>query len=187
MGADIHMYIEYSRKPEENEKKTDRPRYWMSFSGRINPGRNYTMFALLAQVRGTYKESLTPKGRLNKEELGYASGNDLYCFITDEKCTCGESNMVTLEDALRYTKYGEEIFYRDGKPIYVSNPDWHSHSWLTAEELSIVFEHYKCVYEAQWGDGPIKVPIEYQAILQVLQTLEDNGKNDARVVFWFDN
>jgi hypothetical protein len=184
MGADIHMYIEYSTK---KQTKTDRPKYWYTFGGRINPGRNYTMFSLLAGVRGSYKESLTPKGKLGRDELGYASANDLYCFITDIKCDCGESNMVTLDHALKYTKYGNEIVYSDGKPLYVSHPDWHSHSWLTADELSIVFDNYKRIYEAEWGCGPIEVPIEYQAILQVLRTLENDGENDSRVVFWFDN
>ncbi len=55
MGCDIHVFIEYSRKPEL-EKSTGR-RFWDNFGARFNPGRDYLMFALLAGVRGTYDKS----------------------------------------------------------------------------------------------------------------------------------
>lgn len=32
-----------------------------------------------------------------------------------------------------------------------------------------------------------EVPIEYQAVIDIMKTLEKKGENDVRVVFWFDN
>ena len=48
MGCDIHLYIEYK------SKKTEFDGYdygWQSFGGRINHGRNYAMFSLMANDR----------------------------------------------------------------------------------------------------------------------------------------
>ena len=49
MGCDIHCYIEY--KPAGSDD-------WSDFGGRINPGRNYDLFAKLAGIRN-YDE-ITP-------------------------------------------------------------------------------------------------------------------------------
>ena len=58
MGADIHMFIEYRNKEQAKRlEKEGRKSYWWSFGDHLNPGRNYTMFAILAGVRGDYPES----------------------------------------------------------------------------------------------------------------------------------
>jgi hypothetical protein len=31
------------------------------------------------------------------------------------------------------------------------------------------------------------VPVEWKAILAAMKSLEDEGKNEVRVVFWFDS
>lgn len=41
MGCDIHAYVEY--------KKADNNGDWISFGGRINPGRNYSLFGRMAE------------------------------------------------------------------------------------------------------------------------------------------
>ena len=45
MGCDIHLYIEYKNKKVAFDGYKDN---WHSFGQRINPGRNYAMFALMA-------------------------------------------------------------------------------------------------------------------------------------------
>jgi hypothetical protein len=58
MGADIHMYVEYRNKKQAKDLETQgRDPYWYSFGDCFNPGRNYTMFAILAGVRGEFKDS----------------------------------------------------------------------------------------------------------------------------------
>lgn len=52
--------------------------------------------------------------------------------------------------------------------------DWHSHSWLTADE----FEEALTRASKQW-----EVPKEYRAALATMRELGST----ARIVFWFDN
>lgn len=175
MGADIHMYVEYSpkayAKPENGEK-----RYWYTFGGRINPGRNYWLFALLADVRGD-GAVFPPRGL--PDNLAYASRDDNQLYITDSE----GDNYVKPEDAARWVADGSSTYVlkHDGAPGWVTHPDWHSHSWLTPGELAEVFDAYAAEHRGE------AVGVEYYALLAAMRVLEDNGENDVRVVFWFDN
>lgn len=173
MGADIHMYVEYKEKDSN---------YWRDFGGRINPGRNYGMFAILAKVRGEYKESFNPKG-IRDLELGYRCEDDYYLSITEDGKGEGET---TMERALEWNKrYNCKLKYGiDEKPYRVEHPDWHSHSWMNTKELAEAYKIYKKMEKKEYGVG--HVPIEYKAILEVMKTFEKSGY-DTRVVFWFDN
>lgn len=138
MGCDIHCYIEYrERDMSDREDKS-----WSSFGGRINPGRNYLMFSLMAGVRGgdgIFEVRGLPEG------LGYYSNDDNYLYITaDKECNCGECKSVSVENAARWVEGGSSEYKnnREGKPTWVSHPDWHSHSWLSLVEFRQVLE--KC-------------------------------------------
>lgn len=122
MGCDIHCYIEY--KPAGSDD-------WSDFGGRINPGRNYDLFAKLAGIR----------------------------------------NYDEIEPVAKPRGYPKDAAYEAEKK-YVSNPDWHTHSWLTADEFAVAIE----------GSGEP----EYEAILAAMRSFEAGGAQ-ARIVFWFDN
>jgi len=168
MGCDIHAYVEYKEK-EDNSNE-----YWWGFGGQINPGRDYTMFGILAGVRYHPKKGFDPRGIPN-HHLSWAANDNLYLYITED----GEDdNSTTLEQA---KLWGKEIIYDDdGKPFKVKHPDWHSHSWLTTKELAQAYKWY----EEELGHKP---GLEYRALLKLMKALEDNGKNKVIVVFWFDN
>lgn len=174
MGADIHMYIHYKRKDSD---------YWSGFGGRINPGRNYAMFGILAKVRNEFHKSFTPKG-IPDHKLSYQCDGDLYLYISD---TSEDEGSTTLENALIWNKnYGCKLINdRDGKPIKVQHPDWHSHSWMNVKELSKAYQTYFNMVKKEYGTG--SVPAEYKAILDVMKSLEKNGDYVVEVVFWFDN
>ena len=189
MGADIHMYIEYTYKSEitEYEKhlsegiEPDKLRnpYWRDFGGRINPGRNYIMFGILSEgVRYNTPNTFPAKGL--PDDLGWSSRDDAFLYITEKG---GEENTCTMEQALRWTQSGHRKLINsiDGKPTWVEHPDWHSHSWLTTEEYEKALEYYKDDKD-NWGN-PL---IEYEAILAVMKSIESNG-GVCRLVFWFDN
>jgi hypothetical protein len=182
MGADIHMYVEYrDKKHTKKAAKADKKSPWFSYGDEINPGRNYIMFGILAGVRGSYKGSFDPKGQV--DDMGYAAKDNAYMFIVDEPREKRiRDNYVSREDALRYVSYGRKII--DDK--WVEHPDWHSHSWLTIKELEKAFKLYEKYASKEWGE-PIKVGIEYRALLASMKALEDDGNNEVRVVFWFDN
>lgn len=170
MGCDIHMYIEYADKKRENK-------YWMDFGGRINPGRNYTMFGILAGVRSDEKFSFEPKGV--PEVMSYAAAHDNQLYITDDGK--GERE-CTKEQAKRWTQSGSSQYVKaaNGENLWVTHPDWHSHSWLSTEEYKKALEFYFTEYN-RWSNEP-----EYQAVLSCLETFEKLGF-EARIVFWFDN
>jgi len=207
MGCDIHLYIEYK------SKKTAFDGYnpgWQSFGGSINPGRNYALFSLMANVRNYYSDGKLPvlvERRGMPDDAGISSLSDNRLLIYDSD----EEGCVRLERAKSWVESGSSKFINnnDGNPIWVTNPDAHSHSWLTTSEFESVLnkyleleagwhkerveEHNKMVERENiqpdsWAYAPpsINDEPEYQVVLTSLKRFEELGY-DARVVFWFDN
>jgi hypothetical protein len=198
MGCDIHLYIEYKSKDAQK---------WNSFGGRINPGRNYTLFTLMAGVRcyDTMMEYIKPRGM--PENCGYYSTGDNQLYISETKT----EECVLMSDAQRWVDNGSSkfIFNQNGQITWVTHPDWHSHSWLTTTEFENVLkkyfeleaeyhkiriiEHQKMVSSLDikkdsWMYNPPLMNNEpqYQVILASMKAFEDIGY-DVRIVFWFDN
>ena len=83
MGADIHMYAEYRNKNQAQEdQKQGRKPYWYCYGDQINPGRNYTLFGILAGVRGQYEDSFEPKGCLKKTKWDSWQNMMLTCSLS---------------------------------------------------------------------------------------------------------
>lgn len=190
MGADIHMFVEYRNKKRAQEDKANgRKPHWYSYGDRINPGRSYIMFGILAGVRGKYEESFEPKGKLDRGEMGWSSREASWFYISKDKSeTDFENNIVSLETAKKWEGYGCRIENdQNGEPIWVEHPDWHSHSWMSTDELEEAFKRYIARASAEWGSTITKPPVEYRALLASMKALENGGENEVRVVFWFDN
>lgn len=168
MGADIHMYIEY---------KTKKSNYWNNFAGKINPGRNYMMFGIMAGVREIYPDSFEPKGL--PKELSYCCEDDYYLRIT--KDGIGEF-CTTLENA---EQWKSKIITDNNGNSKIIHPDWHSYSWMTIKEIKKVYKIYAKYCKKEYHEK-CKIPCEYQAILDSMISLKKSG-NKVRVVFWFDN
>lgn len=172
MGCDIHLYIEYKLPSWEDDR-------WASLGGgNWHPGRDYSMFSIMANVRAYVKngEGLTffkPRGR--PEGMGYLSSMDDRLYISKERPE--DDGNTSPERAERWIKQNPELKCED--PRWVYHPDWHSHSHLTAEEFDQVMVEYVKRYTAEPGIG-------YKVIQSSLKTLVDNGYM-ARLVFWFDN
>jgi len=175
MGCDIHLYVQY-REKERADTKYD---WWQGFGSNFGD-RNYTLFGILAGLRDrNVKHSFDPKG-LPPFKLCYEVEHDLYCYIRKEGESRGDYDgpSCTLEDAKRW---GRPIINDSkGEPWKTLHPDYHSHSWLTLEELKQAFRWYK-------KETGYKLNVEYRAMLKAMEVLEDNGKNEVVVVFWFDN
>jgi hypothetical protein len=207
MGCDIHLYIEYkSKKPQYDGREST----WHSFGKSINPGRNYAMFGLMANVRNCYSDGKLPvlvEPRGMPEDAGYTATDDNRIYISETK----SEDYVSMETAKRWVNSGSSKFINDndGNPTWVTQPDWHSHSWLTTSEFESVLnkyleletgwhkvrvdEHNKMVERENiqpdsWAYAPpsINDEPEYQVVLASLKRFEELGY-DARVVFWFDN
>ena len=190
MGADIHMYVEYRDKKvaKERDARGEKP-YWVTYVGGVNPGRNYTMFAILAGVRGQYEESFQPKGKLPREMMSWGASSDAFMHIYPKKHEDKEwEGFVTLEKATEWAQWGNKIIFdENGKPSLVEHPDWHSHSWMSIKELKKAYKIYAKKASKEWGEKINKPPVEWRALLASMEELEDDGENEVRVVFWFDN
>jgi len=204
MGCDIHIYIEYkNRKIRSDGSKHN----WLSHGGRINGGRNYGLFALMADIRNYDELSVAVAPRGMPDDAAYYAVNDDRMYICEE----AGDNYVKMKRAEQWVNDGSSIFIndRDGKPVCVTNPDWHSHSWLTTNEFESIFNTYlemenvwhtsrvnnhqelvnhNNISKESWAYEPPNMNIEpsYQAILASMKRFEELGY-DARIVFWFDN
>ena len=190
MGADIHMYVEYRNKKQAKERETrgDGP-YWISYGDGMNPGRNYTMFAVLAGVRGQYTESFEPKGKIPRELMGWSAKCDAFMNIYPKKHEDKEwEGFVTSEKATEWETWGRRIILNEnGEPTHIEHPDWHSHSWMNIRELEKAYKIYAKKASKEWNEKITKPPVEWMALLASMKALEDGGKNEVRVVFWFDS
>jgi len=171
MGCDIHCVIEYTYH------YTDR--WWSSFSGSgFNPGRNYLMFALLAGVRAYHAQGLFPRRGL-PETVSWQTTDAVSFVIDDEGAARGHDRRCSREDAEKWVQKGYSR-YLDQVRTMITNPDWHTFSWLTADELLEVLKRYQELTK-------VPAPAPYQAIHAALFALTRSGEYKARVVFWFDN
>jgi hypothetical protein len=173
MATDIHMYVEYRYKLAPTSST---PNPWKSLFPMINPGRNYALFGILANVRTKMGIPFPPKGF--PQDAGYYAMDDNYLYVSD---TDTDSRSVTHENAERFvTEFGSHIMTEEANGHqWVSHPDWHSHSWLTTEEFKQAME----MYNRQHKDYP---EVEYDALLAAMKYL-DKHKCEARVVFWFSD
>lgn len=169
MGCDIHCYIEY---------KSATGRSWSSFGGRINPGRNYLMFGFMAGVRCDEMPHIPPRGAAS--DMAYKAADDNRLYISKD-CPESEGN-CSPENAEQWVSRGISE-YTDDRKEFVTNPDWHSYSWLTPSEFRNSLE--QCLEYCASNSEPSDT-CEYRAILAALQSFENQGF-EARLVFWFDN
>jgi hypothetical protein len=166
MGCDIHAYVEYA-----DFTTNDGAPYWRNLT-RNGGSRNYVMFGVLAGVGYPEAQLFEPKG-MPQGRLGWDTSDDDWC---------------SLEQAERWVAGGYSVGETDdnGRLRRVSGPDWHSHSWLTTDELAKALDHYVAFLPKAYPSEPRTVPVEWQAMLAAMRCFEANGKQ-ARLVFWFDN
>ena len=186
MGCDIHLRIEERKKvnPYPNDQHE-----WYNvgiygeFSCRI-----YGMFARMATVREYYgvncKVQFEPRG-LPDELTNWTTCESFYLHVTDDKNAVEWGNHYCLKKkaeewvAKGYSKWVDE----DHRTI--TDPDLHSHSWLTTQELRQCFND--CFKKK---DGTYKEDsdyVEWLGIVSLCEGIESDGIHECRVVFAFDN
>lgn len=183
MGCDIHAYVEYANVPASG-----RDPYWSNFT-RNGGGRNYILFGVLAGVRFPQAQLYEPKG-MPEGGLGFYTSDDYWTYVAPEKhpeWADTHDDYTSLVNAERWVASGSSIGERDqdGRLRRVSGPDWHSHSWLTADELEAALAQYSVEAEKKWP-GDSQPPSEWKAMLAGMRVFEAAGQL-TRLVFWFDN
>lgn len=160
MGCDIHCYVEY-KSPES--------KYWESFGGHFNPGRDYSLFGRLAGIRRSEVAPLVePRGI--PRDLAFKASRDYWLWVSRKPDDSG--TQVTRSQANEFVSSGLSR-YNPENDQEISNPDWHTETWLTCAEFS------------QAISGGYAAP-EYDALLAAMQSLEASGFV-TRLVMWFDN
>lgn len=158
MGCDIHAFIEF--------REGDR---WRPFGGELNIDRDYDLFGAMANVR-TGGAVVPPRGI--PEDMAYAADGRWWLYITEAREDYG---CVSVETAEQYQRLGSRVRKdKDGKTRWVEHPDWHTPSWMTAEEFSSALEK-----SGHRGDVA-------NAALAAMFYLDGQSSN-SRIVFWFDN
>jgi hypothetical protein len=202
MGCDIHAFVEYI-----DPNWADQPR----FLAKVHIRRDYSLFGIMAGVRrsqGLEPVSL-PKGL--PKEISYQLQSEAYLFVVDKE-EINEQGCCTRKDAERWGNN-----YVDEKKKFVQHPDWHSHSWLSLEEVREVIRRYsrmtvesdfitlkdadlvpdgykiKKDYNRETGhriavkSEKAVIPVEFLAIRDMMKAVERNSKMITRLVFYFDN
>ena len=163
MGCDIHGYIESRPNLEHNQN------YWHKDAD-LHLGRNYAMFGFLAGVRGLNEPIVEPRGFDDNSSLKWE-----YCLrVNDEQYSQDAEGYTSKERADKYVAGGYSRMIGE----MVTHPDWHTASWLTADEMKKVLLAYKETYT----DLRMKYDAMWDAVLAMLKCIPN-----SRFVFWFDN
>jgi hypothetical protein len=171
MGCDIHVMLEHRKRGDE---RWDAMSYYP-----INPGRNYQKFSRLAGVRGDGEgyPYIEPRGM--PHDASWATCNEYWLFIHEEPgngeryVNPKDAESWVLQNISQYRKDGE------GKNCWVSDPDQHSHTWLTFNEWLAAVTIERSETEMEWD-------IDWGALTAAARWYEDNG-HETRFCFWFDN
>jgi hypothetical protein len=181
MGCDIHAFVEYRYKPEAKEysqsdlgmaEGSSSSSRWWGF-GQVDIGRNYSLFGLLAGVRGTQQPVAEPRGV--PKDISWQTEHLYALYVVDKVDSFYGEHACSKEDAERWLSKACSSVWREGEHRMITGPDWHTPSWVSTSELETVVERY--------GE---RVPPELAAVLAAMKALEKGGC-DARLVFWFDN
>lgn len=152
MGCDIHAYVDYetAKEPEFQDRR------WVHSLGSFSVGRDYLLFGIMAGVRHEEAKLFDPKGL--PDELSYVTNDEATLFVVDDErdaegC-CHRRNADRWHERHQEQKrrWGDRAGvggYVDEGKTRVYHPDWHSHSWLTADELRQVIEKYASFKEPQ--------------------------------------
>jgi hypothetical protein len=180
MGSDIHIFAEYrgARSP-----------YNALADGEFSVGRDYEMFAALAGVRAQpdWSPLVGPRGLPVDVSQAAISRYFLPVVGKETAVAWGIGEHCEPAEAERFIASGKSVWWAAPmtSPLlpstngHISNPDWHSASWLTLEEVDRALEYAGHPLEA--------CPDEFQLLLVYLRAVAQRFGTETRIVFWFDN
>jgi hypothetical protein len=170
MGCDIHAYIDYSTPNNAPDR--------CSGFGRVDIDRNYKLFGVLAGVRGGALPFIPPRGM--PEVYSWQVQQDYLMYIVPIDGLV--EGVVSAAKAKEWVESGRSKYCLDGK--FVTEPDFHTHSWLTTTEVAEVIKIYRSTTELEFT---MQTRTVMNAILGAMKGLEKTKGYSARLVFWFDN
>lgn len=181
MGCDIHLAVEMRRRTKAFPQEHDR---WQGtgFYGEFSC-RNYGMFARMAIVRDygcDARVMFEPRGL--PKDISRSSEGIFYMRVTDdEEAIEWGQGYCSKETAERWVEQGSSVWV-DDEHHTLTDPDHHSHSWLTTQELRQCLDDcYRKGYEKAYGY------VDWLGLVCMCEGIESTGEYECRVVFAFDN
>lgn len=173
MGCDIHAYIDYTApfNPEDR----------CCGLGRIRICRDYVLFGIVAGIRSDTRPVVEPKGM--PTVYSYEVQQDYLLWINDHGKEDEPDGTCSSADAKKWVERGQSEYALDGK--FITAPDWHTHTWLTLEELKEVRTRYKKAADRDYS--PEVTLVEIDAIIGAMSGLAKHKGYIPRLVIWFDN
>jgi hypothetical protein len=197
MGCDIHAFIDYDEIHQDGISTF----HW----GSIKLERNYWLFSLLAGVRGEREQSLQPKGL--PKTMSWQVRREVYLqLIDDADINDNTERCIGKEHAKKHN-------WKMVDEYYCEHPDWHSHSYLSLEELDGVIANYMALSETlpiwiEEGEQAliddvhirtlptgtklvhrtqkVTMPADLAALRAAMAALKEYGL-EPRFIFFFDN
>jgi hypothetical protein len=180
MGCDIHGYIDY-------DQEINKDRIYTRGFAKVNIDRNYALFTVLAGVRAGWDENPKNIGSPNgiPENRSWTIDWDLFVRVDDEYPD--QDHTCSTKEAESWARCNSHLMhqgYKDEEKLYVLHPDWHSHSYMSIQELSTAIRKYNAICKKAGWDGT--APADIKAVLASMRALKAQGL-EPRFVFWFDN
>jgi hypothetical protein len=211
MGCDIHAYVEMYYSHKSNS-------FVDCFVENISMGRDYKLFGLLADVRSIHPENLQPKGIPTTPELSYMCAHHYYLSVCEHdknnSVYYGYSRSILRDEAEKLIAQGRTAYIDAGKTI-ITNPDYHSATYLCLAEMMQVRKRYlidNVMYESELSGKKRKSLVDFMeskdprtlmqyafpehdslalyATIKTMMALESGaGENEVktRFVCWFDS
>lgn len=195
MGCDVHLMVEYdaasaggrsdlvSRPLRSGPFGPDAVVYALSY-GVIDVARNYALFGALAGVRsaGDVSPLIPPRGFPSNCSAAVFGQFHLYVLDRSEGERLWQPG-IWREQAKALVEQGKAVALgvrEPGEPEAITNPGYHSASWLTRDEI------LRCLRHADFN--PADFCVGFRIVLDALRTLDDEyGAGHSRIVFAFDS
>lgn len=181
MGCDIHLAVEKRRRNAFADERWQGVSIFGEFSHRI-----YGMFARMAIVRDygfDTRVMFEPRGL--PKDISRSSEGIFYMMVTDndEAIEWGRG-YCSKKTAERWVEQGRSVWV-DDEHHTLTDPDHHSHSWLTTQELRQCFDD--CFKNDDGTYKEIADFADYLGLVSLCEGIESSGLYECRVVFAFDN
>ena len=138
MGCDIHAHIEFFSK---SEYKSSGKCYVHCFSGELCFGRDYILFGLIAGVRHSVPPIIKPRGIPTSPGLSYSASDSYYLNVVDDDAPRVSANSVRSTLAQEWVSEAYAC-YTDSSKMRITNPNFHSATYLTVDELLMIRKMY---------------------------------------------
>lgn len=211
MGCDIHAYIEFFSKTEH---KSTSNCFVRGFSGQLSLGRDYTLFGLIAGVRHNVPPLIKPKGIPTEPGLSYEVADDYYLNVVSDEAVRIPPNSIrqSLADEYVSDAYSQ---YIDESKLKITNPNFHTPTHLTLDELLTIRKMYLLEIIEFWANISTQKKSDmlnfirktgarelmkfafpeydnqslYAAIctMMALERCSESGDTATRLVCWFDS